>query len=168
MVQNFVISWTEHVLPVEVTRTLSRNSFLNKSSLISDPPPNEQQTYQEDFCLSIHPHLHDANGSGQDRQHLNKQFNPANHLHPGVVQLFRAEAVERAVDVDPVADGGRPHKGHLHFLLISSCCSEKTVYKAHLGSGPVELATDGDGLHLDGARFLVHPPQVSHSQSRHL
>ena len=58
MVQNFVISWTEHVLSVEVTRTLSRNSFLNKSSLISDPPPNEQQTYQEDFRLSIHPHLH--------------------------------------------------------------------------------------------------------------
>ena len=42
------------------------------------------------------------------------------------------------------------------------------LYKAHLGSGPVELAADGDGLNLDGAGVLVHPPQVGDSQSRHL
>ena len=39
----------------------------------------------------------------------------------------------------------------------ASNLKSKTAYKAHLGSGPVELAADGDGLDLDGQESLSTP-----------
>ena len=40
-----------------------------------------------------------------------------------------------------------------HFKLLF----RDDLYKAHLGSGPVELAADGDGLDLDGQESLSTP-----------
>ena len=61
----------------------------------------------------------------QAQQICSKQHNNDDdlHLHHAVGQLLRSEVVERAGDVNLVADDDRPHQKHLHLQLKKRPCS---------------------------------------------